>query len=192
MAGIGLDASMAADTNSKLKKRLGWLAYTDPITRSVIGNKQFSLHYRLDSARARSLRAHTVIVGNCGTLTANILLLPDAVVDDGLLDIVLLRPKSLGGWARVGSRLALGGLLHRSKAGRLVLQGTPQLRALQYAQSRLIEVRFNRPENVELDGDAFGPISAARIAVVPAALSVRTDKPLQSSIPASARAEVEA
>lgn len=47
MAGIGLDARMALATNAGLKKRLGWLAYTDPIARSVLGNKQFAMHYRI-------------------------------------------------------------------------------------------------------------------------------------------------
>ena len=77
MTGVGLDASMAAHTNSALKKRIGWLAYTDPISRSVLANKQFSIHYRADGGREHSLHAHTTIIGNCGTLAASILLLPN-------------------------------------------------------------------------------------------------------------------
>ncbi|WP_344776780.1 diacylglycerol/lipid kinase family protein [Gryllotalpicola kribbensis] len=76
MAGIGLDARMAAGTNPRLKKHLGWLAYADPIGRSVIANADLAIHYRLDGGRRHSTRAHTVIVGNCGTLTGGILLIP--------------------------------------------------------------------------------------------------------------------
>jgi diacylglycerol kinase (ATP) len=173
MAGIGLDADMAVNTNSTLKKRIGWLAYTDPISKSVLANKQFAMHYTIDGSRQHSVRAHTVIVGNCGTLTANILLLPNAVIDDGLVDVVLLRPKGVGGWARVGSRLAIGGLLHRTKAGRLVLRGAPNLRALQYVQARQLHVRFNVPQQIELDGDSFGAVVGVAITTEHNGLIVR-------------------
>jgi diacylglycerol kinase (ATP) len=173
MAGIGLDANMAANTNSGLKRRIGWLAYAHPIAASVIRNKQLPMHYKLDDARSRSVRAHTVIVGNCGTLTANILLLPDAVIDDGLLDVVVLRPNGAVGWARIGSRLALNGMLHRTRGGRLLMQAAPNLRALQYVQAGQLVVRFNTPEHVELDGDGFGTVVAAKLTVLHRQLTVR-------------------
>lgn len=173
MAGIGLDANMAANTNSTLKRRIGWLAYAHPIAASVIRNKQLPMHYKLDNGRARSVRAHTVIVGNCGTLTAKILLLPDALVDDGLLDVVVLRPKGAFGWARIGSRLALNGVLQRSRGGRRLMQAAPNIRALQYAQARQLIVRFNTPEPIELDGDSFGAASAAKLSVLHRGLTVR-------------------
>lgn len=173
MAGIGLDASMATGTNSALKQRVGWLAYADPISRSVVGNKRFPMHYRVDRARERSVGAHTVIVGNCGTLTAGILLLPDAKVDDGLLDVVLLRPKGFWQWVHVGWRLMIGGLLNRSRAGRVVLQSAPRLRAMEYVQAQSLAARFDSPQHIELDGDGFGEVTAARIRVRPQALTIR-------------------
>jgi diacylglycerol kinase family enzyme len=165
MAGIGLDAQMAANTNPRLKKRIGWLAYTDPIARSVVGNKQFSMHYRLDGSRSRPLRAHTVIVGNCGTLTANILLLPDAVIDDGLLDVIVLRPRGGFGWALIASRLMLNRFTHRTKPGKLALRAAPEIGALQYVQGRTIVVRFSEPQQIQLDGDDFGVVAAVKISV---------------------------
>lgn len=174
MAGIGLDAQMAANTNSQLKKRIGWLAYTDPIARSVLGNKQLSMHYQMDGSRIRSLRAHTVIVGNCGTLTANILLLPDAVVDDGLLDVVVLRPRRGFGWARIGSTLALNRFTHRTKPGKLAMRMAPQLGALQYAQAQTLTVRFAEPQQIQLDGDSFGTVTALKISVRHRGLRIRS------------------
>lgn len=173
MAGIGLDARMATGTNAALKQRIGWLAYADPISRSVVGNERFPMHYRVDRARERSVGAHTVIVGNCGTLTAGILLLPDAEVDDGLLDVVLLRPKGFWQWVRVGWRLMVGGVLNRSRAGRVVLRSAPRLRAMEYVQGRSLSARFESRQHVELDGDSFGEVTAARIQVRPRALTVR-------------------
>lgn len=173
MAGIGLDASMAANTDARMKKRLGWVAYSDPIAKSVFANRQISMHYRLDSDRIRTIRAHTVIVGNCGTLTANILLLPDAKIDDGLLDVVVLSPKGFGGWLRIGARLVLHRFLHRTRSGKLALQVTSTLRALQYAQASTLHADFDSPQKVQLDGDNFGPVGSVTISVQPGALKVR-------------------
>ncbi|MGO1539937.1 MAG: diacylglycerol/lipid kinase family protein [Leucobacter sp.] len=172
MAGIGLDAEMAEHTSALAKQRLGWLAYVPPIARSVIANRLFHLDYRIDSGRTRSARAHTVIVGNCGTLTGNMLLIPAAKVDDGLLDVVMLRPKGRFGWAEIGTRLTLQGVAHRSRFGRRVLRLAPDLRALAYRQGRRFEARFEIPHGIELDGDGFGLIKRARITVRPGALRI--------------------
>lgn len=175
MAGIGLDAEMARDTSPVAKRRLGWLAYVTPIARSVIANRQFHVRYRVDDQPARSTRAHTIIVGNCGTLTGNMLLLPAAVVDDGLLDVVMLRPQGGFGWARIGTRLTVQGIAHRSRFGKRMFELAPDLEALAYAQGRRFDVRFDVPHSVEIDGDGFGPIVGARITIRPAALDVRVD-----------------
>lgn len=174
MAGIGLDAQMAADTSAVAKRRLGWLAYVDPIAKSILRNRLFQLRFRVDGGGVRSARAHTIIVGNCGTLTGSMLLLPAAKVDDGVLDMVILRPKGRFGWARIGTRLALQGVAHRSRFGRAMLVLAPDLQALAYAQGRDFAVRFEVPHRVQLDGDSFGTIVAARITVRPAALQVCT------------------
>ncbi|HWU57387.1 MAG TPA: diacylglycerol kinase family protein [Microbacteriaceae bacterium] len=176
MAGIGLDAHMAANTNERLKKRIGWLAYTDPIARSVIGNEQLSMQYQLDGSRPRTLRAHTVIAGNCGTLTANILLLPDAVIDDGLLDIVALRPSNRFAWARIVSSLVLNRFTHRTKPGRLARRAAGEFGGLQYAQAHSLVVRLAEPQQIQLDGDSFGVVSALKISIVDAALPVRVER----------------
>lgn len=172
MAGIGLDAEMAENTSVLAKRRLGWFAYVTPIARSIIANRLFHLRYRVDGGHIRSTRAHTVIIGNCGTLTGNMLLLPAAMVDDGFLDLVMLRPRSRFGWARIGTRLTVQGIAHRSRFGRSMLQLTPDLQALAYTRGRRLDIRFDTPHGVELDGDSFGPIISARLTVRPTALRV--------------------
>ncbi|WP_454296758.1 diacylglycerol/lipid kinase family protein [Salana multivorans] len=174
MAGIGLDAEMAEHTSAMAKKRLGWMAYVTPIARSVIANRLFHVDYRVDGGRTRSARAHTVIVGNCGTLTGNMLLIPTAKIDDGLLDVVMLRPKGRFGWAGIGTRLALQGVAHRSGFGRRMLRLAPDLQALAYAQGRRFDARFETPHGIELDGDSLGLVVRARITVRPGALQICT------------------
>jgi len=176
MTGIGLDAQMATDTHPGLKKRIGWLAYAQPISRSVVKNAQFEMRYRIDGQRERSVRAHTVIVGNCGTLTAGLVLLPDAEPDDGLLDVVVLRPKGFWQWVRVGSRLGIGAILHRSRRGRVILAAAPGLRALQYVQARALTARFEQPQTIEIDGDSFGDVVGVTVTLAPQPVSVRVPR----------------
>jgi hypothetical protein len=85
-------------------------------------------HYCLDGGRTRSIRAHTVIAGTCGTLTANTLLLSGAIIDDGRLDVIGFRAKCAIGWARIGPRFATNGLFHRSRPGRWLIHNSPDLR----------------------------------------------------------------
>ena len=173
MAGIGLDAEMAETTSALAKRRLGWLAYVTPIARSIIANRQFHLRYRIDGGSTRSARAHTVIVGNCGTLAGNLLLLPTAQVDDGLIDVVMLRPRRRFGWAGIWLRLILQGLARHSRHAERMMRSAVDLRSLAYAQGTRFDVRFDTPHEVELDGDGFGPVIAAQIGVLPAALDIR-------------------
>ena len=83
MAGLGLDAKMLANTDEELKAKIGWLAYVKAIAIALRDKNQLRLRYTLDDGGVRSLRAHTVIVGNCGSLQGNVMLMPDAAVDDG-------------------------------------------------------------------------------------------------------------
>lgn len=172
MAGIGLDAEMARTTRPLAKRLLGWLAYVPAIARSVLANRPLDLTYRVDDGPTRTARAHTVIIGNCGTLTGGMLLLPEATFDDGLLDVVMLRPSRRLGWARIGTRLTVQGVARRSRVGRGMLRLAPGLRALTYAQGRRFEVRFAIPYVVQLDGDSMGLARTARISLDRRALHV--------------------
>ena len=49
----------------------------------------------IDGGEFTTHRARTVVVGNVGYLQAGMPLLPDAAIDDGLLDVVLLHPQAL-------------------------------------------------------------------------------------------------
>jgi diacylglycerol kinase (ATP) len=173
MAGIGLDAQMAANTNPRLKRRFGWVAYSDPILRSVFGNRQVEFRFRLDAGPERSMRAHTVIVGNCGTLTAGVLLLPEARPDDGVLDAVAFRPRGAVGWSKVGYGLTLNRFFHRTAFGRLLARFLPVSRTLGYTSARRLDLELDGPEQIQLDGDPFGEVVAVTLTVEHGGLTLR-------------------
>jgi diacylglycerol kinase family enzyme len=174
MAGAGLDAKMVANTNPTLKKHVGWLAYVHAISKALRDKDELHLKYQFDKGPTRSIRAHTLLVGNCGTLPANMMLLPDAQLDDGMFDIVFLRPTGFVGWIQIWVRVAWeNGIIRRTKAGRRLMGETKEIRALQYDTTKSATARFSRAEEIELDGDGFGEAIGFTAWVDPLALTVR-------------------
>jgi len=174
MAGLGLDAKMIANTRPELKRRVGWLAYVDAIARSLIDRDVLRIRYRLDAEEEHATRVHTIMVGNCGTMPGNVVLLPDAQIDDGVFDIVTLRPEGFGGWAVIWFKIFWeNGVLRRSQVGRKIVSMQREVRTLRYLRGKSITVRLDRPEEFELDGDEFGQVIAFRARVDPGAVRVR-------------------
>ncbi|MEJ7743170.1 MAG: diacylglycerol kinase family protein [Nocardioidaceae bacterium] len=104
MAGLGLDAAIMGGAPDALKARIGWPAYV------VTGAKQLRypavrVDISVDGAEPVRRRARTVVIGNVGFLQAGIPLLPDATLDDGVLDVVVIAPHQLFGWVSVAARV---------------------------------------------------------------------------------------
>jgi diacylglycerol kinase (ATP) len=172
MAGVGIDAKMLAATNEDLKAKIGPLAYVAAIGKALFDRNQLHLQYVLDGKHHRRRRAHTIIVGNCGTLTGNVLLLPNAVIDDGDFEIVTLRPEGLIGWGQIIVKVFWeNGVLRRTKLGQKFM--TKEVKALNYVKGKDLHVTLSRPEEIELDGDGFGDASSFRATIKPQALRVR-------------------
>ncbi|MDO9395530.1 MAG: diacylglycerol kinase family protein [Herbiconiux sp.] len=174
MAGLGLDAKMIAKTNKRLKKRVGWLAYVDGIGRALPSLKPVKLRFRLDGSSWKTTSVHTIIMGNCGLLPGGILLIPDARPDDGLLDIVALRPQGPFGWLKVWNKLAFeNGVLRKSAAGRRIIDLNHDVRSVTYATGTDFELRLDTVEEIQLDGDEWGHAVGVHSWVAPGALLVR-------------------
>ncbi|TFD52959.1 diacylglycerol kinase [Cryobacterium frigoriphilum] len=171
MAGLGLDAKMLANTDDDLKKKAGWLAYVTALATTLRDPHELRFRYSLNGGQQRSLRAHTLIVANCGALPSNIVLLPDAEVDDGQFDIALLRPTGVIGWVQIFFKVIWeNGVLRRSRAGRAFM--TKEVSALRYVKATQIGIRLARAEQIELDGDGFGSALAFEAQIDPKALSI--------------------
>jgi diacylglycerol kinase family enzyme len=172
MAGAGLDAKIMSNTDDELKKKVGWLAYAQALVKVLRDKNSLRLEYKLDGGRNRSERAQAIIIGNCGSLPANILLLPDAAVDDGLLDVIVVKPESVRGWLDVIVKIFWeNGVVKRTKLGRRM--NDLKTDSVDMMQGTSLVVRLSRPEEVELDGDPFGEMVGCRVSIEPGALSVR-------------------
>jgi diacylglycerol kinase (ATP) len=174
MAGLGIDARMIALTNSKLKKAVGWLAYVDASVRAIPGLEPVRLRYQLDGGPTRPLTAHTVIIGNCGSLPGGILLMPDAKPDDGILDVAALRPRGPFGWVKVWNKLLWeNGVLRKSAVGRRIIDLTRDVRDVSYFTCQDLTLDVETAQAFQLDGDEFGEVVSVHTHVDAAGLTVK-------------------
>lgn len=174
LAGMGLDARAITTTRSSLKKRLGWLAYVDAGMRTMLLDAPLSIHYSVDDAPLKSLTVYTVMIGNCGLLPGGVLLIPDAKLDDGRLDVVALRPLGPFSWLRIWHKIGWeNGVLRKSKTGRKVIDLVHDTKSVSYLRARRYAISVSHPEPIQLDGDDFGLALAANGTIDPGALVVR-------------------
>ncbi len=162
MAGLGFDAALIRDTDERLKARVGWLAYLEGFTRALRRHRRTGYEITLDDRPPVRRRAIGVLIGNVGQLEAGIPLLPDAAPDDGILDVIVLVPRSLLDWPVLAGRILAG----RSAAGRQadILRG------------RRVRIVAERPVPYEFDGDFVGERSELEVEVLPGALLLRCPK----------------
>ncbi|MHC3000104.1 sphingosine kinase [Microbacterium sp. HJ5] len=177
MGGIGLDAAMIANTNAKLKKTVGWVAYVDGAARSLPSAKPFRVMYQLAGSRLHSARVQSVLFANCGSLPAGLELIPEASVADGALDIVIFQPKGPLGWIFVWRRVAWdNSFLRKFRAGRRVLALRTKDNSVRYSRGTGIEIAAQAPTPVQLDGDEFGEAVSVATRVTPGSLVVVVPK----------------
>ena len=108
MAGMGFDAAIMEGANEQIKAKIGWLAYVV----SGFKNLMFpaaTVEITMDDGEPTTHKARTIVVGNVGFLQAGLPLLPDATLDDGLLDVVLVNPKRFLHWLLVVVRVVTRG-----------------------------------------------------------------------------------
>jgi diacylglycerol kinase family enzyme len=158
MAGIGLDAAVVEGTPDLLKRHLGWLAYAaGGVTRLAGRRRVFTL--RLDGGPPLARLARSVVVGNVGLLPGGFALLPDARLDDSLLDVGILAPASPAGWARV--------------AGRVITGSRRDDLNLERRQARRVEIQAGTELPREVDGEVITPGQSLTVTLRPGALLVR-------------------
>jgi len=162
MAGMGLDAAVVAGT--KLKHQFGWFAYA--ISGAAhLANPPTRFTIRLDDGPPIERTARSVVVGNSGLLPGGFALLPDARIDDGLLDVGVLAPHGPLGWTRVATRV----LTHSQHQDRM----------LERFQARRVEITAAVTLPREIDGEVIAPGNTLSVNVQPGTLTVRVPTALR-------------
>jgi diacylglycerol kinase family enzyme len=161
MAGFGIDADMVAGTDDALKRSIGWVAYVGPIVWAMRPRKGVPLSLSVDGSLPMSQRLHSVFLGNAGIITAGIRLLPDAAMDDGLLDVLAIR--NVARWVQ---RRGLPGYAVDAPGG-------SRPREFSYRTATTVELRLDKAAQFQADGDSIGAVTWARATIQQHALQVR-------------------
>ena len=142
MAGMGFDAAIMEGVNEDIKKKVGWLAYVLSALKSLMFPPT-RVEISIDGCDYTKHRARTIVVGNVGYLQAGMPLLPDAAIDDGQLDVVLLYPRRFLSWIPLAVRV----LAKRSRTDDTINRMT----------GRSVSIRAAAETPRQLDGDSIGP-----------------------------------
>lgn len=164
MSGAGLDAVLMERTPDRAKSTLGWPAYALAAVRAL-RTPRTAMTLRLDGGEPLRRTARMVVIANVGRLQAGASLAPDARPDDGLLHVVLMDPRGIGGW--------LG-------AARYVLRDSSRRSGNSPVEThtcRRVDLVLRSRQSREIDGD---PVAAGRrlsARVVPGAVRVLLPEP---------------
>jgi YegS/Rv2252/BmrU family lipid kinase len=161
MAGMGFDAAIMEGVNEGLKRRVGWVAYVGSALRSLMF-PAVKVEITVDDDPPSTHRARTVVVGNVGYLQAGMPLLPDAAIDDGQLDLVLLHPRRFLSWIPLAARVLSRGRRTDETINRMT--------------GRRISVRAAADTPRQLDGDSVGVGRELHMECLPGRLLVRVPR----------------
>lgn len=161
MGGMGFDAAVMAGADDATKARIGWLAYFVSGLRQL-RSPTFKVEISVDGGPFTKHRALTVVVGNVGYLTAGIPLLPDATIDDGVLDVVLVSPRRFVRWFPLLWRVFSKGKRVDDELNRMT--------------GRSVVVRTAHATARQLDGDPIGPGREIRAECIHGRLLVRVPR----------------
>ena len=161
MAGLGFDAAMMADTTEAMKRLVGWPAYIASALRHL-RDPVMRIELSIDGGPPVRRSARTVLVGNVGQLEGGLELLPAASADDGLLDVMVVAPRTLRDWLRV--------------AYRIIRKPHTQDRHLERFQGQAISIVADRDVPRQVDGEVIADGRRIDARVEPGALIVRVPR----------------
>jgi YegS/Rv2252/BmrU family lipid kinase len=156
MAGVGLDAQVVKELDPTVKGILGAAAY--PLTGLGI-----MLRYGLPDltveidGRAPPLTGYALVVCNSRHYGGRFILCPDAVIDDGLLDVCVLHKRDTLTILRSGLQI--------------ILSNSRRLRGIAFYRGKSVRVMSAHKVPVQSDGDLIGT-TPVNFSVAPGALRI--------------------
>ena len=166
IAGLGFDAAMVGDADAELKSKIGWVAYLASAVKNMAATK-IRAKVTAGDAHEVPIDARSIMFANCGKLPGGVVLAPDAELNDGWLDLVVIDTKGgLVGWADLVRRMGMAGI-------GVTNDGLPMTGKIDLKKTRHASVVTEVPARVQVDGDVLGYARSIRSRVEPGGLLVR-------------------
>jgi diacylglycerol kinase (ATP) len=162
IAGVGVDAMIMDETDSGLKDKIGSAAYFVAAAKAL-KRLPVRLTVQVDNRRPVRRRAMICAIANVGELRGNLVLVPGALPDDGLLDVYIASPRRLRHWVKLGLRL----ITRRPQRDDQVDQ----------LAGKRVKITIRGADNYQLDGDVVGAGTILTAQVRPAALTICVPRP---------------
>jgi undecaprenyl-diphosphatase len=122
-----------------------------------------NLRISVDGTEPVVMTGRTVLVANVGSLVAGFDLIPEAVPDDGFLDVLVIDPKTPTDWVRTKASIAFS-------------RGSANDRSQTLMRGREVLVQTGHVRKRQIDGDLVSNGANLRVTVNPGALSVRVPR----------------
>lgn len=167
IAGFGADAEMIGYTDPKMKKRIGWIAYVFGGVRTVLG-RSVDVVVQLPDETRHAHKARTVLLGNVGRLPGGFVLMPDATIDNGQLEVVVAGWRGAAGFSQVATQVI---------NPRLTPRIGPKLSSMKRYLTTGVRVTTTKPQPVQLDGDTDIEATHMVATVDPGVLRLRVPAP---------------
>ncbi len=161
MAGMGFDAAIMEGATEQIKAKVGWFAYVISGFRNLMF-PAIRVDISVDDGPFTRHRARTIVVGNVGFLQAGLPLLPDATIDDGRIDVVLVNPARFLSWLLVVVRVVGRGRKLDETVNRMT--------------GRKVVIRSAHDAPRQIDGDPIGAGQELVCECLPGKLLVRVPR----------------
>lgn len=145
VAGVGFDAEVAR--NFEKHKTRGFLTYVYSTLRTYFNYKPIELTFKLDE-EVKTYQVFSMSFANSRQFGNNAFIAPNALLDDGLMDIAIIRPFPVFLFPLMALRLFNGSL--------------PKTKYYTCIRTKKVEILDNREMNWHIDGESVkirGPVS---------------------------------
>ncbi len=156
-AGVGLDGAVARAASSKYGAIKGYLAYALALVDQTAAFSRFQCKVKCNGLYFEDDRALVVLVANGRYYGGKLCIAPQASLEDGYLDLVLIRKRSIPDLIGTGIRMAVR--THLSSRAVIKMQG------------QTFDIETSREVPLQIDGEVT-PATYAKVEVIPSALKV--------------------
>lgn len=153
----GFGGQVADDVDDETKKTWGPLAYLRIAVEQLRDLKRYRVRLETEEEKVVEKNVYNVVVANGSRAGGNLPVAPRALMDDGLLDVVLVPAVALPELAAVASRIAAG---EHGQSDRV-----------NYLRTKVLRLEAEPAMPFRLDGEPIEP-GPAEFRVLPGALTV--------------------